>query len=103
MTSGGRDRAIGACRRARRADLAVAFVDEALAQGTFDLSESLLVDALRACAVQGHQEAQAARLWQLLVERAQPGSPGVRAYNARLQERGTAKDWLWALRRTMPS
>ena len=50
-------------------------------EGTFDLSESLLVDALRACAVQGHQEAQAARLWQLLVEGAQPGSPGVRAYN----------------------
>ena len=64
----------------------------------------MLTDALGACAVKGQAPALAERMWAMLVEqsRASASPLGVKAYNARILERGTAGDWEGALKVCTP-
>lgn len=92
--------AVLTCRRAvpPQGAQAVALIDDAISRG-FESSESLLCEALNACAAQGDQEAAAKRMWDRVVDGAKlrGEAPSGRAFHARLYERGTANDWLGAL------
>lgn len=95
--------AVSACRRASQAGQALTLVDAAAADGLAH-DEALLTEALAACGRDKNgREGDAKRLWGMLseVREGHDGSPpralDVRAYNARLLERGTAGDWRGAL------
>ena len=88
--------AIGACRRGGRGTEAAKLVRQMQAEG-IDPPELTLCEALTACAREG-AHGDAANLWAALEEmEAQAGGLDMRAYWARLQERGTARDWRGAL------
>jgi hypothetical protein len=58
----------------------------------------MLTDALGACGVKGDVPALAEKMWAMLEQRRAKGfALGVKAYNARILERGTAGDWEGAL------
>ena len=94
--------AISACQR--RGSDAVSLVDSAVAEN-ITLSEPSLASVLVAVSSRekgkGHREhaaTDADRVWSLLLQQQDGGKMlGVRAYNARLLERGTALDWRGAL------
>ena len=86
--------AVSACRRTGDGSTAVSLVETMLSEG-LSPSEPLLVDALGACAKSGLHDA-AQQLWNQILAAAASNSrpPGVRAFDARLHERGTAMDWM---------
>ena len=93
--------AIQACRRAlpaaqpgRAGKLLEAMQGRGIAP-----TEETLVMILTACASAGGHEALADRVWAMICDGSGSGAPPptVRAYTARLYERGTANDWQGAL------